>query len=270
MDPASQPDRPTDEEILRFERSIKEQETGNQPLVSELLGFEGLRAEYQSGLEAFRSKVEQLAESHMGLRTIKKDGNCFYRAFAFRFCELVWKNAGTDWASVMLNRAIASQALMAEMGYDMNLLEEFWDCFAEALKPHGKTPEDLLTIFQTDYLSDTIVCYLRLVTAAVLKKHAEMYEGFVLDSYPSLTAFISAQVEPMNVESDQIHIVCMANVFGVDVKIANLDPTEGSDGAVLNFHEITPMDAVGIDEKDRPKVVLLYRPGHYDVLYPRA
>jgi ubiquitin thioesterase protein OTUB1 len=67
----------------------------------------------------------------------------------------------------------------------------------------------------------------------------------------------------VNVESDEIHIVTMANAFGVTVKIANLDPAPAPKG--INYHEISPMDPLNI--ANMPIVTLLYRPGHYDVLY---
>lgn len=65
----------------------------------------------------------------------------------------------------------------------------------------------------------------------------------------------------MNVESDQIHIVAMANALGVAVKVANLDQSGDKE---CNFHEITPIDGF---QGVQPMVGLLYRPGHYDIIY---
>lgn len=65
----------------------------------------------------------------------------------------------------------------------------------------------------------------------------------------------------MNVESDQIHIVAMANALKITVKVANLDSTPTD----MNFHEISPMEIEYTG--DAPSVGLLYRPGHYDILY---
>ena len=70
----------------------------------------------------------------------------------------------------------------------------------------------------------------------------------------------------MGVESDQIHIVAMANVFGVDIKIANLDLSDDSKVGI-NFHEIIPMEPILLE--NTPVITLLYRPGHYDILYPK-
>ncbi len=65
----------------------------------------------------------------------------------------------------------------------------------------------------------------------------------------------------MHVESDQIHIVVMANVFQIPVCVASLDSSASTD---VPFHDILPQDSV---ESIYPKVCLLYRPGHYDILY---
>lgn len=96
---------------------------------------------------------------------------------------------------------------MTTMGYDMSLLEDFYEPFIEAVAAENEPESKLLERFQTEHISDTIVCYLRLVTAALLKRDRDLYEAFVLDCYPSLDLFLSSCVEPMGVESDQIHIV---------------------------------------------------------------
>ena len=71
-------------------------------------------------------------------------------------------------------------------------------------------------------------------------------------------------------ESDHIHIVAMVQVFGVPVRVFNLDQTTTdantmTKGTGINFHDITPTDA-DADTKDTKRVTLLYRPGHYDIV----
>jgi hypothetical protein len=54
----------------------------------------------------------------------------------------------------------------------------------------------------------------------------------------------------------------MVNAMGcVNVKIANLDASIGE----LNYHEFSPMEAARPELL--PVIELLFRPGHYDVLY---
>ncbi|KAL2918810.1 hypothetical protein HK105_201644 [Polyrhizophydium stewartii] len=280
--------RPSDEEILRYERQIKAGEM-EMPLVGDMVGFQRLHeasaqpeaadqglagvapaqpkltGEYENGLPVYMDKIDHLKKTCLGMRSVRKDGNCFYRAFGFRLAELVWENRGLPWHRAVLERATATKALMTTMGYDMSILEDFWEKFEEVLKFDKEDRSELATSFRTEYISDTVVCYLRLITAALLKRDRDLYEAFVLDSYPTLESFIGECVEPMNVESDQIHIVAMSNIFGIDIRIANLDSTRAEKG--INFHEISPMEPMQVDQS--PIITLLYRPGHYDVLYPR-
>ncbi|KAJ3320754.1 OTU domain, ubiquitin aldehyde binding [Boothiomyces sp. JEL0866] len=247
-------ERPTDEEILKYERQIKDEEIGNSPLVSNIIGFEALEAEYLNGDPIYHSKLRHLKSTGCKMRTVKKDGNCFYRAFAFRFCELV-RDQPDSTKKILIQKCVATKDIFTQTGYDLSIVEDFYDPFYEAIT----SDRDLLEMFTTEYISDTIVCFLRILTAALLKRDREMYEVFVLDSYPSLEAFIGACVEPMYVESDQIHIVAMANAFNITIQVGNLDttPTEK-----INYHEISPMEG-----GSQLSLSLLFRPGHYDILY---
>jgi hypothetical protein len=49
--------RPTDEEILNFEKTVK-QEYENQPRIGPLTNFSDLKAEYQQGLAVFQQKID--------------------------------------------------------------------------------------------------------------------------------------------------------------------------------------------------------------------
>ncbi|KAJ8324386.1 hypothetical protein QVD99_002418 [Batrachochytrium dendrobatidis] len=260
----SQVSRPTDEEILSFERQIKA-ETLLAPLVGDMVDFTALQQEYASGLNVYVDKIKHLKSTCLGMRNVRKDGNCFYRAFGFRLAELVFEHRDLPWNRAILQRAKETKALMTTMGYDMSILEDFWERFQDVLLIKDEDADGVIGAFQTDHISDTVVCYLRLITAALLKRDRDIYEAFVLGDYSSLECFISDCVEPMNVESDQIHIVAMANIFQVDIRIANLDTSVATEG--INFHEISPMEPMQVDQP--PTITLLYRPGHYDVLYPK-
>lgn len=74
------------------------------------------------------------------------------------------------------------------------------------------------------------------------------------------TFFLSHQeVEPMAKESDHIHIIALTDALGVCVRVVYMD--RGGDSSV-NHHDFP-------EDGSRPLVFLLYRPGHYDVLYQK-
>ncbi|TPX59532.1 hypothetical protein PhCBS80983_g02428 [Powellomyces hirtus] len=254
--------RPTDDEILQYERKIKEPHT-LAPLVGEKTGFESLQAEYADGSPTTQAKIALLAEEYSGLRCTRRDGNCFYRGLAYRLCELVSERKDTLWAKAVMQRlGPHSREAVGRAGYDLDLMGDFAECWEDAVRDGDREGA----------AADSVVCWLRIVTAAILKNNRDMFEAFILDSYPTLDLFIGSQVEPMNIEADQPHIVAIANALGVTIKIGNLDTTLNTDG-VMNWHEIEPLEPLVIPDsapkaEDQPQVVLLYRPGHYDILYP--
>ena len=64
------------------------------------------------------------------------------------------------------------------------------------------------------------------------------------------------EVEPMTRECDHIHITALTSALGVPVRIEYMD--RGGDDST-NAHSFP--------EGSSPKFTLLYRPGHYDILY---
>ncbi|KAJ3013293.1 hypothetical protein HKX48_005839 [Thoreauomyces humboldtii] len=253
--------RPSDEEILRFEKSVKASHA-EADLVGPPTGFDELAAEYQHGHSTAPAKISSLASTHSALRRTRRDGNCFYRAVAFRYCELITAAKKDDpaWATVVIRRMKDARKLVEEAGYDLHLLVDFAEMFEEAVESGDAAEAG----------GDGTVCWLRLVTAAVLKNHRDLFEAFILDSYPSLNDFIASQVEPMNIEADQPHIVAIATALGVDIRIGNLDASATTDGAI-NWHEISPLVPLDVPAggKTPLQVELLFRPGHYDIIYPK-
>ena len=66
------------------------------------------------------------------------------------------------------------------------------------------------------------------------------------------------EVEPMARESDNIHLIALSDASGVCIRIEHLDRS-GTD-CTVNHHDIP-------DDGREPMICLLYKPGHYDILY---
>jgi len=60
----------------------------------------------------------------------------------------------------------------------------------------------------------------------------------------------------MGKESDHIHIIALTSSLGIPVRVIYMD--RGSSSA-CNHHDFP--------EDSSPLITLLYRPGHYDILY---
>ena len=64
------------------------------------------------------------------------------------------------------------------------------------------------------------------------------------------------EVEPMYREADHVHISALTSLLGVAVRVQYMDRGEGK---CINHHDFP--------EGELPTIHLLYRPGHYDILY---
>lgn len=119
-----------------------------------------------------------------------------------------------------------------------------------------KVRNELHTIFNEQGYSDYVVVYLRLITSGKLQEDADFYQHFIEGDF-TIAEFRHQEVEPMYKESDHIHIIALCTALKVGVRVEYLDRGEGSQVKAHDFPEGT-----------EPTVYLIYRPGHYDILYP--
>lgn len=100
---------------------------------------------------------------------------------------------------------------------------------------------------------------MRFLTSGELKNNAVLYETFIENEIP-IEFFCQTEVEQIDKEADQIQIMALLNYLEVGIKIIYLDSNVKSKEAYT----------VILPESTQPKDVkatLLYRPGHYDILY---
>lgn len=89
------------------------------------------------------------------------------------------------------------------------------------------------------------------------------------DDLLSVEQFCRRFVEPMGEESDHVHIVALTDALRVPIRVVYLDRSEGEGGGggAPNTHDFAPSE--GAEVVGPPAVHVLYRPGHYDIIYPR-
>eukprot|EP00577_Skeletonema_sp_RCC1716_P018910 CAMPEP_0113397672 /NCGR_PEP_ID=MMETSP0013_2-20120614/14521_1 /TAXON_ID=2843 ORGANISM="Skeletonema costatum, Strain 1716" /NCGR_SAMPLE_ID=MMETSP0013_2 /ASSEMBLY_ACC=CAM_ASM_000158 /LENGTH=328 /DNA_ID=CAMNT_0000282303 /DNA_START=45 /DNA_END=1031 /DNA_ORIENTATION=+ /assembly_acc=CAM_ASM_000158 len=135
--------------------------------------------------------------------------------------------------------------------------------------------------------SDYCTWYLRVLTAAQMKSNPDRFLPFLLadetNMMMDIPTFCSREVEPMGKECGMVTVAALAECLGVKVvieymdgRLSNIDAAVGgigSSGEVVNhvFGQIHDEDDGGGkgDDEDRDRIclTLLYRPGHYDILY---
>ena len=90
----------TQAQLEAIEKEIKE----TQALTSELMDIESLKMHYanDSSSKFFQLGVDALAKSYSQIRTIRGDGNCYYRAFLYSLCEkLLDKNQQEELSRIL-------------------------------------------------------------------------------------------------------------------------------------------------------------------------
>lgn len=119
----------------------------------------------------------------------------------------------------------------------------------------------VLSKFNNPEISNTIVYHFRLLASSWLKANPQNYQDFIPDG-GGVDQYRKDWLEPPNQEIDHLGMALLIDVLlkptGFAVEIVYLDRSEGTQ---VNSHMFQAEDANG------PIIYLLYRPGHYDILY---
>jgi len=122
--------------------------------------------------------------------------------------------------------------------------------------------------FQTPEVSNSIVAFIRLLTSAEIRVNQDNYAGFLFHpetmSPMDVGDFCSAFVESIGKEADHVQIQAITTLLRLNIKVAYLDGRGGDDVDFVKFY-----NGVGMGESGIRELVLLYRPGHYDILEHR-
>ncbi|KAI0270606.1 cysteine proteinase [Gloeopeniophorella convolvens] len=247
------------------------------PLVAEVAPLGVLRAEYERGSESFVRQIDALAaQGFEGVRRIRGDGNCFYRAICFAYIERLF-NARDKFLAVATTLSTLEAALpqLEAAGFHSMVIEECFetprDLIRGVVEPADGhtllTPAQLLEAFQDYSSSNYAVMFMRMLASAQIRGDPDEYAPFLthpeIGEQMEVREFCEAFVEALGKEADHVQIAALSRALRVNVSIAYLDG-RSADGHVefVRFHN-------AIDENE-PPLVLLYRPGHYDVLDRRS
>lgn len=256
----AKPEENQDELIIKQQREIEQEIAYSNPLVSESQVIASLSSEYLDD-PIYISKVKDLSLKYRAIRRTRPDGNCFFRAFAYAYLEYLVLNKNEF--SKFYEYAAKSRERLTLAGFPRFTIEDFYETFMEVInkvKPEGEDTATALTelhqLFNEQGHSDYVVVYLRLITSSHLQERADFYQNFIDGNY-TISEFCHQEVEPMYKESDHIHIIAICSALDAGVRVEYMDRGDGDQVIAHDF-----------PDGCKPNVFLLYRPGHYDILYP--
>lgn len=277
-------------------------EEAKKPYVGDKETFDTLIQDYQS-YPVFVSKIKSLAARYGGIRRVRSDGNCFFRATAFSLLEWLLVNEADKECQRFLHTLEVCKQRMVSAGFDPMVFEDALDllvgqvnaiCIGGAVPGQGADESTLLANFRDDTVSNMIVMLLRFITSAEVQARQDHFAPFVLGvADTDVQTFCRRFVEPMAEESDHLQAQALCDALQLPITVVYLDSRErgldhGSSGAAsagsvaeCEVHRFEP-SAEGAGALaaaaacmgstaggQRPSVHLLYRPGHYDIAYPK-
>lgn len=164
----------------------------------------------------------------------------------------------------------SSLSWVCSLGYEESTIEMFHEELVHLLEYCIDKTADVETLHEKlneeHSTSDYCTWYLRVLTASQMKSDPDTYLPYLLvDDYEGMNStsgmdvstFCSREVEPMNRECGMVQVAALAGCLGVRVKIEYMD---GRSTTGMVCHEFGEGNA-GME------ITLLYRPGHYDILY---
>jgi ubiquitin thioesterase protein OTUB1 len=300
----------------RIMKEIAEQVKQQQTLTSALLPTSCLHQQYAENPN-FIIGINILEKSYSHIRTIRGDGNCYYRAFLYSLLEALINeqqqhesNLDNEGKRLLHYITTKSWEDILQQNYDEVAIEifhdEMVDLFHDVLvkqiynnttlssnnnsssstNDHTAPTTEASTLFhermnEENSISDYCTWYLRLITATYMKQDPDRFLPFILSITSTLDdtsdssmmicdihQFCSKYIEPMGQECEHVQVLALAEAFQIHVTVVYLDgrqsqSTNYDDGtSSLQHHQFGP-------DKSQIRLTLLYRPGHYDILYKK-
>ncbi len=260
--------RPSDADIIAWENQIKQNAQESSMLIGDKVSLDQLVEEYTApgSSEQFRANVLNLTGTYRSMRQSRGDGNCFFRAFIFSYLERLAESGNMKERKRMVSCLSGIKEMLLVAGYDELVLEGPLELLLDLLESDTLTVEMLEKQLRTDDVSNYIVFLLRIISSGEVKARSEFFAPFIMGMVGmGVDEFCAKCIDPMGEESDHIVLVALTNALQVPMRVVHVDGSTKEDGQ-LDIKDFGCDDrrAAGDGEIF---VHLLYRPGHYDILY---
>eukprot|EP00823_Brevimastigomonas_motovehiculus_P001094 TRINITY_DN1162_c0_g1_i1.p1 TRINITY_DN1162_c0_g1~~TRINITY_DN1162_c0_g1_i1.p1 ORF type:complete len:341 (-),score=97.33 TRINITY_DN1162_c0_g1_i1:309-1331(-) len=232
-----------------------------QPLVSEMeAGFASLDKEYSKNA-IYLKQISELKARYSGMRRIRGDGNCFYRAFMYGLLEHIISKKDTTLCDALVKTLTKCGDNLASY-FDTFTYEDFLGGAVDMLVILKSTNFQMgVKGFHAQLTSDvgmdmTFTTLPRFLVAAYMQDNATKFSKF-LSKKTDMATFCNTDVLPVKREADNIQCQALAELMNVPIIIEYMDQSAKN----ITTYALPSKTAT-------PVVHMLYRPGHYDLIYP--
>ncbi|KAK3670729.1 hypothetical protein LTR78_009421 [Recurvomyces mirabilis] len=261
----------TPEELAELQKLSNEYQPETiGPLVGQREPCTKIATEYATADPVYQAKTAALPQKYSHYRTVRGDGRCGWRAIAFGWIETLIHHGDTNRFYEEEARLRSMYNILEAAGWNALLYEDFADEAFDLLREvangmHNDTAGDVLVAaFNDEMRQNYIITYVRMLAAAWMKTRPGEYAPFVLDK--TVDQYCDDSILPMDSEIENVSLSALKDVLlspaGMALEVLYLDRTEGGEVNMHRFDPVNPRDGVAIGT-----IRLLYRPGHYDILY---
>jgi hypothetical protein len=124
--------RPKYEDVVNFENQLRAEIEQTSPLVSDKLAISYLINEFHDS--NFMNSVVDITQKYKFIRTVRRDGNCFYRSFMFRLFEELSLKKQSKLYNEVVKVVEDSKTLCEKNGYQWMVFEDFYNMFISEWK----------------------------------------------------------------------------------------------------------------------------------------
>ncbi|KAI1068080.1 hypothetical protein LB507_004313 [Fusarium sp. FIESC RH6] len=222
--------------------------------------------EYAKADPVYVEKTIALPQTYSHYRPIQGDGNCGWRAIGFSYFEKLIESGDQAKIEGEVARLMSVNPLLSTVGnypYWEDMADEVLDHLREVAQNIG-SPQYAHQLNQNKWnepgSADSMIYYLRLLAATYLKTNPTRFADFVPDG-SGVAAYCANQIDIPNRDIEELGLIALAEILlqpaNFVLEVVMLDRSPGAQANTYRW----PQEDIG------PMINLLYRPGHYDILY---
>jgi ubiquitin thioesterase protein OTUB1 len=177
-----------------------------------------LLPEYENATSVgFVPAIHFLDQKYAGFRKVRRDGNCFYRAFLFSYLDKVLsfleksetEAKGKEELDRFISVILTSKEVLIGLGFSEFTFECIFDEMVELLtRLPTMSRGDLFSAFQDGTgCPQEYTWYMRLLTSASMRLESERFLPFLEGDAAvagDMIMYLEREVEPMNKECEQV------------------------------------------------------------------
>ncbi|KAK0730072.1 peptidase C65 Otubain-domain-containing protein [Lasiosphaeris hirsuta] len=246
------------------------------PLVGKRTSSTVITEEYAKADPIYVQKTIVLPQTYSHYRPIQGDGNCGWRAIGFGYFETLVNGGSKAQVDSEKQRLESLNSYIENVGglspfVFQDMAEETIELLQRISNTIGDRAQAMAELegsFNNPDIANSILYHLRLLASSWLKGNPDNFSAFITSDI-GVSGYSTDVIERPNVEIDNLGLVLLVNVLlkpiGFVLEVAYLDRSIGSQVNTYRF----PEEANGQHPSTLgPIIHLLYRPDHYDILYP--